>query len=332
MMTEDKNQSGAPPPGTAETVTPPEPSPGAAPSSPDTPPTAKDLRGFAKRRHLLSEKQRALKAREEAFAIRDANWQRLAQEREAKEAARDKQIADMQAEIEAYKKSPLVKAAEAGADPNEVLRDYMDRSAPERQIKALADELAALKKEKAQEAERQRQAELQRQQAWQHHQEQQAVISFTNAITKEAKKYPNLCGEYTPQQIAEQAWEVHQWAKSQKWQDETTGEVRQGVEYTFQQVAEFLEHRAKAAYAQKEERRKSLLEPQAPPGQQAETEAAPGSGSREAGPARTEKQKPKTPPRPLTAEEQKAEDLAMLRDAMAKDKADRERANRPTKH
>lgn len=264
------------------------------------PPRAADIGNFARRRHQLSEQAKAVKAQARELA---AQKQAMAE----RDAARDKELADMRAALEALKKgNPLVAAAERGEDVNAHIRDFVEKTSTERSVEELKQQLAERDRR---DAEREAAAAKQREEAQRAQEEageRQAIEGFARNLIAEAEKYPYVATLWNPERIKLAAAEIHVWAKGLK------------KSVSFEEVAEHLNKLAKREDSEQQERRKRLPPSQDGPGTEPRVQAPPGSGPRANGPApRT----PKEPKRPLTRDEQEAEDLAMLRAASEKDRA-----------
>lgn len=296
----------------------------AATAAPEAPraPKARDLAELQKAQFEAREAKRA--ARREVTDLH-AKLQAEASAREAQ----GKRIAELEQLIARVKGGEaLLVAAEQGADPAKAIEGYVAKSTPEQQIDAVRRELAA-EREARQREEKTRTEERQRaeQQALVAA-ERGAVVSFARAITAPdvAKSYPHLVAEFEPDEIAQKAYEIQQWAKTVEWEDEH-GKRHTGASYTFEAVAQVLEKQAKAIHDRRTARRSSLMSAPA-------TEQASGVGHRDqngqasavAQPTRSGPSVAKARPsgnRKLTRDEEEAIDLAALRTAMAKDAASR---------
>ena len=126
-------------------------------------PQPREVSEFAKRRHALSAKAEALKVRERAAdqRVKDA---------EARVAAAEKSAAEERTKREAWEKSPMAAAKAAGRDLNEVIREGIAESTPERladdaraEVKRLRDEIAAKERSQQEATEKQRLAAEQQQ-------------------------------------------------------------------------------------------------------------------------------------------------------------------------
>lgn len=285
-------------------------------------PKARDLAELQKAQFEAREARRA--ARREVTELTS----KLQAEAIAREA-QGKRIAELEQLIARVKGGEaLMVAAEQGADPAKAIEGYVAKSTPEQQIDAVRRELAAerearQREEKVRAEERQR-AEQQALVAA----ERAAVVSFARAITAPdvAKSYPHVVAEFEPEEIAQKAHEIQQWAKTVEWEDEH-GKRHVGASYTFEAVAQVLERQAKAIHDRRTARRFSLMPAPA-------TEQASGVGHRDqngqasavAQPTRSGPSVAKVRPsgtRKLTRDEEEAIDLAALRTAMAKDAAAR---------
>lgn len=309
-------------PGTpAEAATTPQPATpgadsGAAAGAPQEP-SPKELNEFVKARRGLREKGKELR---NGFAQLEAQRKALAE----KDAEREKELADLRARVEKWEKGNPLEHVE---DPSKVVRDYVEKTAPERQIaqlweknKELEAKLAqrdkdfeAREAEKERKAAEERDAQLAQRRAHANAQEQAA---FTRLLRSRAAEFPEAHELYSDEEIASQAAQIQAWA------------LKNNRPVPVDDALKFLNKQAAAVLSQREERRKAL---QSDPQRSSSTEHSgkkppPGNGRRESGPAPAAT--PKRPPARMTRAEEEAHDLAMLRDAQARDRADREKQER----
>lgn len=300
---------------------------GAADSGAPAEPSAKELGEFARHRRGLQQKARELrqgfaqlKDREKAIAERDA--------------AREKELADLRARVEKWERGNPLEHVE---DPSATVRDYVEKTGPERRIdqlekanKALLEKLSTLEK-LPEEFEKRQAAEVAKQQ--QAHAQAIAVEqrrAFTRTVRQRAAEFPYLHAEHEDAEIDAMASEIQEWARTTKWVDEQ-GRQQIGKQVSFDEAARFLNERAKKVYESRSERRQPIAT--TPPAGGSGTEhrdkkPPPGNGRRELRPA------PATPPKPLrrmTSDDDDARHLQSLRDAMERDRISREKANGASK-
>lgn len=291
----------------------------AADSGAATPPTAKEIADLARHRRGLQGKARELR---HGFAqIKDREG-KLAE----REAAIAKENADLKAKLEKWEKGNPLEHVE---DPSKVVRDYVEKTAPERRIDQLEADNKALREQLdkfpklLEERDRKEAEERQRQQA--QHIEAQMVTerqTFTRGLRAKAAEYPYVHAEFSDAEIEQMAAEIQAWARTSKWTD-AEGRERIGRQVRFEEAARFLNDRAKRVHEERAERRKVLAPPDGKSGsgtERRDQKTPPGSGPR----ADRPNPKPPAKRRPqLTPEEEQERDLAMLRDAFAKDAAAR---------
>lgn len=313
--------------------TPPS-SPGVAPgvaseAAPPQEPTARELSEFAKHRVGLREKARRL----------DERAAQLKAERAAVEAQKEsiaalqKELAELKAWRETREKGNPLEHVE---DPSKVVRDFVEKTAPERRIDALEKELKAAREElekvprlfkerdEREAQERAKQEEAMRGQRMAHER-----ATFTRTLRSRAAEFPFIHSEFEDVEIETMAAEIQQWARTSKWTD-NEGRARVGRVVSFEDAAKFLNERAKLVYESREARRKALNgeSKETPPGtEHRDKKTPPGNGPRAQRPA----QPPTRRDQKLTRAEEEERHLQMIRDAQARDRLDREKQNGATR-
>lgn len=278
-------------------------------------PTARELSEFARRRHGLSEKAKAVAERERALAEREA----ASKDHAAKLEAAAKRIAELEEQVTAWKRAPLDQLE----DPSKAVREYVEKTSPERMVHQLSQDNRELRAELAKlreditktiaekEAAFRKEGDEQRAQALKAQEAHERKV-FTSTLRSKAAEFPFIHAEYEDAEIEAMAAEIQAWAAANKKQ------------VTFSEAATFLNSRAKAVYESREERRKLITSPEAdaasPGTERRAKESPPGSGPRaERPPTRT------TSRATLSRKEQEAEDLSAIRTAMEKDRLSREK-------
>lgn len=316
----------------APAVAPP-PAPGAVPgetpeAEPSKPATARDYAALEKAKFDFRQAKRAATA-EVAKATAEVADLKAQLEEATKGTAEAKEL---RAELEQAKKNGLAYAVKHGASAEELIKAYIGETSPEKQLAAMADQLktveeraeakakAAIDADKAERAEAEkvaRAANIERAEAAQ---VESIVRTLTTVPDGETSKTPYLLSEYEPAEIAAQVKAIQVFANSVQ------------KRYEFEEVRDYLESRAKKVHDERAGRRAKLLAQQAveaspggakgvapPKGAPAIVPAA-GNGRRTAGP-----ESRKDPPPKLTRLQQldleRAEDLARLAAARAKDAA-----------
>jgi hypothetical protein len=279
--------------------------PPAADSSAAPKPKPKDAGGYALARVAT---RRADEARARAEAESKARA-----DAEAKTAALEKELADLKARV---KSDAIAVSVEHGGNPEENIRGYVEKTAPERKIEALERRLA----EKDAEEQRRREAwekqEQERQQRALEQAQDIACRSFVQTIRADRDKARYLNAELEDEEIYAAARQVQAFA------------LQNSTSYSFEEVRDFLDKQAKLIHDKRTQRRTELLRPdEGTPGTAPETAAngqASGNGHRDTHRPTTRtgpKPPARQPPKQLSREEEEAEDLAMLRTAFAKDAA-----------
>lgn len=285
-------------PPTAEETSPPD----SAVSAVEPPkPKAKDLAAVARERS----RQLALKKELEA-------------ERHARAAERESERGRVEREREAARAEERAKLfQQLTTDPDETLKSLgADKETFFRRLvndgKETADErLARLEKLLAERNQKDEERETAAKAHAEEQRVQQAIGKFAHAVTtgEHADTYPYLNLEHDAQEIAEQTHTIVKWAKAN------------GHAYSDEEIAEFLETRAKSRYDSREERRQRLSARLSEPG-------ADGKRTANGHPAirpepRTlsnrDASEKATPPRQKTEAEIDAELAAELASALRKD-------------
>ena len=247
-------------------------------------------------------------------------------------------IAKRDEEIQRFRSSPI-DAIEDPAAREAAIRKFAMAGTPEAKTES---ELAALRRELNEErearkkfldeqakekAEREEQAK-QSTSAQLAQIEARAIQGFVSGVmtrTDEhgAPTYAYLQAEYTPEEIRAQAREVQEYAKELRVRDPKTGVVTKGQTYTFDEVASFLEDRAKKVYDLRKQRRETLLAARAEPVSPTVTKT--GRASRVVAAVTAGPQVPPASKRPLSRrqrdKQEAAEYTAALRKAAAMDQA-----------
>jgi hypothetical protein len=294
----------------------------AAEGAPPTPITGADSAPPAKpkAKELAAEARAGFRLRQErkAFEQQQQQW-RQEQERlmaDAK-AAREEAAAikaDREKELERLKRDPLGLAKERGGDPEEGIRGFIAAGTPEAAIQAMQRELAEERKLRdieraARDAEKVAFTKAQAEQV-----EQALINGFVQVLTKNQAQFPHMFAEFEPAEIAEHARKINVWAKER------------GAQYTFDEVASFLEGQAKLVHDSRAERRTRLFTSVKPP----EGEKSAADGKSQTKPrATTPPATPKKPHpgRPKSRGEEEAEDLAAINRAFERDRIERTKAH-----
>lgn len=293
----------------------PSPSPGNAPGAdsgapaPPAKPTAKDRVAMARERlRLKQEMQKARAAQTEGRAAAE----KLAKDLEDARKAANERDAELAAALE----DPIAWAAKKGKKADDAIRRFLASDDPNaKQIEAveqLRRELDAERKARETERQERERREQEAAKARQEEAEGAAIAGFVAQITGEQKKkYPYISLVWTPQEVARETRALHEWAK------------KEGHRYSFDEVAAFFDKRCKTRYESQEALRRELLPESA-------TEPAKGKNGQATGAAASARSGQASAPvareRPRvvqakTREQEAEEDLRMLREASAKDRA-----------
>lgn len=278
--------------------------PAAGTETPAERPQPREVSEFAKRRHALSARAKEVRAREQAAEqrVKDAESRIAAAEKRAEEAA---------AKTAAWEKSPMAAAKAAGRDLNDVIREGIAESTPEKIAEEARAEVRKLREEQAAKEKAQQEAWQKQQQQAELQQRNDARTSFARAVvtakTAEGKaRYAYIHAEWDDSDLAKYTAQFDDWARSE------------GKSCSFDQAAEYLDSLAKIMYERRSERRQRLFGESAPGSTDRDTQS-PGRDPR--GNGSEPRTKAKAASRPLTKAEQEEEDLAMLRRGIEADRA-----------
>lgn len=274
-------------------------------------PTSKDRVAMARERlRLKTERLKAKQAQTEGRAAAE----KLAQELdEARRAANERE-----AEIKQALEDPVGWAAKKGRKADDTIRKFLASDDPNANqvsaLEALRAELEAEKSARLKEREEREKREKEAQRAQQEEYEGRAIAGFVKQVSEtDAKKYPYINYMWTPQEIARETRALHEWAK------------KEGHRYSFEEIATYFDKRCKTRYESQEAKRKELFPESAPepakgkPGQATRAAASVPKIGQATAPAARER--PRAAQARLTREEQAEEDIRLLREASARDRA-----------
>ena len=285
--------------------------------APAGPPKAKDLADLAREKARVAGRARAIQEQEAALKAKEAEYT-------TKIGDAEKKLADLTAKLEKWEKgNPLVTYAEQGKNPEDIVRDYAEKSAPERQIAALMQELKELRAKveetpkliAAKEAEFKAEGEKVRE-AHVAQLEANERSAFAKSLRAAGSKYRAVNAECDDDALESALSAIQAWVKTPEAKKARTKNGK-FQPLGFDEVATYLDKQFTPVLESREERRKSLDGTQVPPGKEPPKKAPPGHARQSSADTST---KTKSSRREVIDPEEQAKDLQALRAAVSKDR------------